>query len=99
MKLAPLSEAKDNLSRLVEYVRRGGRVRIVVRGQPAADLVPIGRQTASDLGDDAVLASLERQGVVKRGTGRLPRDLLRSGPKPRGVPASQTLLAERRSGW
>ena len=42
MKVANLADVKNDLSRFVAQVRRGGRVRILVRGVPAADLVPVG---------------------------------------------------------
>jgi len=50
-------------------------------------------------GPDAALAELERQGVVRRGSGRVPHALLKPGPRLRGVSMADTLAAERRSGW
>lgn len=97
MKVANLARAKDDLSRYVEYVRRGGRVRILVSGVPAADLVPIG--AANDATDDEDLRDLERQGILRRGSGGIPREILRPGPKLRGRPLSETVTAERDSGW
>jgi antitoxin (DNA-binding transcriptional repressor) of toxin-antitoxin stability system len=41
MKIANLANAKNELSKHVAYVRTGGRVRIMVNGIAAADLVPI----------------------------------------------------------
>ena len=100
MKVAKLSEMKDALSRYVDYVRHGGRVRVLVRGLPVADLVPISHAGGGAVGDeDAALAELERQGVVRRGRGRLSRELLKPGPRLRGVALSATVAAERRSGW
>jgi prevent-host-death family protein len=99
MKVANLARAKNDLSRYVEYARRGGRVRILVRGAPAADLVPVSA-SGSDAGDDeAQLAELERQGVIRRGTGNFPRELLRPGPRARGKALSELVAAERKSGW
>lgn len=100
MKVAKLSKMKDELSRYVDYVRHGGRVRVLVRGLPAADLVPIsGTGGGESDGPDAALAELERQGVVRRGSGRVPHALLKPGPRLRGVSMAATLAAERRSGW
>jgi antitoxin (DNA-binding transcriptional repressor) of toxin-antitoxin stability system len=97
MKQVKISDAKNNLSRHLDYVRRGGRIRILDRDTPVADLVPV--QASPEGDDDAqLLASLERRGLLRRGEGGpLPRDLFRPGPGgPRsGVLAS--LLAERRS--
>ncbi len=49
MEKANLSDVKDGLSAYVERVRKGHRVRILVRGVPVADLVPIDTSV-----DDAV---------------------------------------------
>jgi prevent-host-death family protein len=96
MKLATLSKAKNDLSRYVAYVRRGGRVRILVSGTPAADLVPI---PANDDATDDELTALERDGIVRRGAGGVPHMLLRPGPKLRGEPSSVTIASERKAGW
>jgi antitoxin (DNA-binding transcriptional repressor) of toxin-antitoxin stability system len=97
MKVANLAKVKDDLSRYVDYARRGGRVRILVRGVPAAEIVPIAAATAGD--DDAELLELERLGIIRRGTGKISRELLRPGPKVRGKPLSETVIDERKSGW
>jgi prevent-host-death family protein len=97
VKVAKLSDAKNNLSRLVEHVRRGGRVRIMVRGIPAADLVPVAVDEAVP-DDESWLASLEREGVVKRGRGGLPPGLLRPRRRPRGRALSRLVIEERRGG-
>ncbi len=93
MQTTNLTDAKNRLSELVERARSGERVRILVRGTPAADLVPIA--TAGAGGDEDRLASLERRGLIVRGRGAFPELLLEPGPRPRGEPASATLLTER----
>lgn len=98
MKVANLSRAKDDLSRYVAYVRRGGRVRIMVSGVAAADLVPVAGESAEDSPDED-LTALERDGVLKRGPGGIPPEVLRPGPKLRGGPSSATVAAERAGGW
>jgi prevent-host-death family protein len=95
MKTVKLSDAKNSLSRYVEHVRRGGRVRILVRGVPAADLVPIAESSA-DI--EPHLRELERQGLIRRGVGRIPDDLLRPGRKTRGRALSVILVEERSGG-
>jgi|SRR5450432_3421743 antitoxin (DNA-binding transcriptional repressor) of toxin-antitoxin stability system len=97
MKIANLARAKDDLSRYVEYVRRGGKVRILVRGVPAADLVPVRQPSPTD--DDAELAELERLGILRRGSGGVSRELLKPGPRLRGKPSSVTIREERDKGW
>lgn len=98
MKVANLSRAKDELSRYVAYVRKGGRVRIMVSGVAAADIVPV-TGTTQDGPTDTELSDLERHGVLRRGTGGIPSEVLRAGPKLRGTPSSATVTAERDRGW
>ena len=100
MKVANLAKVKDDLSSYVAYVRRGGRVRIFVRGVPAADLVPVQNEgVAQDEKDEAELAELERLGILRRGSGAVSRELLRPGPRLRGKPSSVTIREERDRGW
>lgn len=99
MKTAKVSQLRNALSRFLGYVRRGGRVRVYDRDTPIADIVPV---TASPAGArsaiDATLAQLERQGSVRRGTGRLPADFLtRPRPRPKSS-VLEALLEERREG-
>ncbi len=98
MKVVKITDAKNNLSRHLAYVRRGGSVRIVDRDVPVADLVPVNVGTGS--GDDAkLLEALERDGVLRRGRGGpVPRELLQPGPGRGGARVVDALLEERRSG-
>jgi prevent-host-death family protein len=100
MQIANLSDVKNDLSRYVAQVRRGGSVRILVRGVPVADLVPI--EQGSERGsEDAQLAELERLGLARRGSAIGASDeraLERPGPRVSGGRAVEVLLAERRSG-
>lgn len=101
MRMANLADVKNDLSRFVAQVRRGGRVRILVRGVPAADLVPVERAAGTTQADDAELDELERLGLVRRGAAmnaKEQRELDRPGPRVRGGHAVEALLAERRSG-
>jgi antitoxin (DNA-binding transcriptional repressor) of toxin-antitoxin stability system len=98
MKLVKVSEAKNGLSRHLEYVKRGGRVRILDRDTPVADLVPVEQDgLAGD--DERWLATQQRRGLLKRGTGgRLPADLLRPGPGGPSAGVVDELLEQRRGG-
>lgn len=101
MRIANLAEVKDDLSRFVAQVRKGGRVRILVRGIPAADLVPIEGGSESPEGDELELRELEKLGLVRRGAGASARDereLERPGPRVRSGRAVESLIAERRAG-
>lgn len=97
MKKASITEAKNNLSALIDSVKGGSPVLIVDRGRPVARLEPVSG-AASD--DDARLARLVRDGIVRRARGG-PQKGLFSTPPPRakkGVSAVRTLLDERREG-
>src|SRR4051794_7007897 len=96
MKLVQIAEAKSQLSHHLAYVRRGGTIRIVDRDRPVADLVPI--QADDDSDDDALLARLEKRGLVRRGKGGpVPADLLRPGPAGKRAGVLDALIEERRS--
>ena len=98
MKVANLSDVKNELSRYVELVRRGEQVRILVHGVPAADLVPVTEQRPDKGFSDDETAALERQGIIRRGQGAWPRALDRPGPRVRGNAAVEAVLRERREG-
>jgi antitoxin (DNA-binding transcriptional repressor) of toxin-antitoxin stability system len=99
MKQAKVSELKNNLSRYLSYVKRGGTVRVYDRDRPVAELIPIGRvSTTGSTELDAVLEDLERKGIVRRGTGKLPADFF-TRPLPRARRSVvEALLDERREG-
>lgn len=65
MKTASVTEAKNQLSRLLELVKQGQSVTITDRRIPVARLEPISRQI--DTNTEAHLTRLERQGLIKRG--------------------------------
>lgn len=99
MKVVKITDAKNNLSRHLAYVRRGGRIRIVDRDVPVADLVPVDAGAPAKSDDDVLLVALEREGIVRRGARTyLPNELLEPMKgKPRaGVRLA--LLDERRHG-
>ena len=76
MKEAKISEVKNQLSRYLALVKKGEVVRILDRDVPIAQLVPI---AAAAVGGDALLA-LERKGLIRRGSGKIPRELLSQDP-------------------
>jgi len=90
---------KNNLSRYLAYVRRGGRVTIYNRGTPVAELVPA-RSAAADEPGDRLAANAERlarEGIVRRGSGEAVATLL---TPPEGPPSGvlDALLEDRASG-
>ncbi len=97
MKTASITEAKNGLSALIDRVKAGESVVITDRGVPVAVLEPV----AGQVDWDERLARLERDGLIRRGTGKPPLDLIRTpGPKLRdGASIVDAVLEERRSGW
>jgi prevent-host-death family protein len=96
MTTATITEAKNGLSALIDRVKAGETIVILDRGVPVARLEPV--TALSD--PEGHLRRLERQGLIKRGTGKIPLDLLRE-PPPRstgGMTLTEALLEERRSG-
>jgi prevent-host-death family protein len=89
-----VSDAKNQLSALLARVRRGARIIITDRGVPVAVLGPVTPAEAPAEADEARLARLEREGLIRRGNGKL----IDLGPPvrlPEGVSAVAALLAER----
>lgn len=97
MLIASISEAKNKLSALIDRVKAGESVLIVDRGKPVARLEPA---VAPGENADSKIARLERAGLAKRGSGKLPDDFFtRKLPRPRGgVSVVEVLLEERRQG-
>lgn len=94
MRIASVSEAKNKLSALLDLVRAGESVLIVDRGRPVARLEPA--VSADD--PEGRIARLERAGIVRSGSGRLP-DLDPHPPRARdGASIVAILLEERREG-
>jgi prevent-host-death family protein len=96
MKKASISEAKNNLSALIDRVKGGSPVLIVDRGRPVARLEPV---SGSDPADNR-LARLVREGVVRPARSVPPKHLsARQPPRTKkGVSGVRALLDERRQG-
>ena len=97
MRSASVSEAKNNLSALVDQVQHGETILILDRGRPVARLESV-RGGEDD--PEGRLARLERQGLLRRGSAPPPREILMAKP-PRpsaGASALEALLHERREG-
>ena len=72
MKKASITEAKNNLSALIDGLKGGSPVLIVDRGRPVARLEPV---TAGAQSDEGRLARLVREGLVRPARGKLSRKL------------------------
>jgi len=98
MKKATVAHVKNNLSRYLAYVSCGGRVTIFNRDTPVAELVPVRAASSSNGGElEMHLRRLDREGVVKRGSGSLSRELL-TPPRGKAKGVLKALLEERAAG-
>ncbi|MDO9558190.1 MAG: type II toxin-antitoxin system prevent-host-death family antitoxin [Syntrophales bacterium] len=79
MKTAAVSQLKTFLSGYLANVKAGEEIIVTDRGTPIARLVPINRDETSI--PDRLLR-LEKAGLIKIGTGRLPEDFWQR-PKPK----------------
>jgi len=96
MKTATITEAKNQLSALIDRVRHGETVVITDRGRPVARL----QSVVSDASADPAgrLARLERRGLLRR-AGAPPAKAFRAfARRAKASGALDSLLAERRSG-
>lgn len=96
MRTVTVSKLKASLSEYLRQVKIGEEVLVTERGRPIAKLTPA--VSADPL--PAHLAEMEKQGLIKRGSGKLPKnfwDLPR--PKdPKGL-VVKAVLQERAEGW
>ncbi len=95
MKTAPVSELKARLSEYLNQVKAGMEVLITDRGKPVARLVPIPR--SKNLKES--LVRMEKQGLIKLGSGKLPKDFWRMDrpDDPKGL-VLKALMEEREEG-
>ena len=95
MKTAAISEVKARLSEYLVRVKAGEEVLITDRGRPIARLAPLARAAMAK----ETLARMERQGLIKLGAGKLPKDFWKR-PRvedPKGL-VRKALLEEREAG-
>jgi prevent-host-death family protein len=96
MKKASITEAKNNLSTLIDSLRSGSPVLIVDRGRPVARLEPV--TTGGEGKDNGRLFRLLRDGIVRLRRTVPPHALF--GSQPPGAKAGASvvdeLIAERR---
>lgn len=73
MESAGVADLKARLSEYLARVKSGEEVLVTDRGRPVARLVPVGVETiADDEAETARLTAMEREGLVRLGSGRLP---------------------------
>jgi prevent-host-death family protein len=96
MKKVSITEAKNNLSALIDGLKAGSPVLILNRGRPVARLEPI----SGSRPDDERLARLVREGIVRPRRKPLSRKFFTEElPKAKdGVSVVAALIQERREG-
>ena len=73
MESAGVADLKARLSEYLARVKSGEEVLVTDRGRPVARLVPVGVETApNDETETARLKAMEREGLVRLGSGSLP---------------------------
>ena len=99
MKRASITEARNNLSALIDGLRRGSGVLIVDRGRPVARLEPVTGGQDDARGDDRI-ARLIRDGLVRPARAPLSASFLETRPPSarKGASALRALLEERQQG-
>ena len=95
MQTTSITELKNSLSAYLRNVKAGEEVLITDRGRPIARLVPV---SPSDSIEER-MDDLERRGLLKRGTGKLPEDFweMPRMEDPEGL-VLKGLLQEREEG-
>jgi prevent-host-death family protein len=96
MKTTAVANLKARLSRYLRLVKTGEEILITERNVPVAKIVPVG-QLGSDLGS---LRDLEHQGLLRLGSGRLPKGFwkLPRGKDPKAA-VRRAAREERDRGW
>ncbi len=95
IKITAISKLKAHLSEYLNQVKGGNEVLITDRGKPVARLVPILRRKSVT----ESMARMEKQGLLKLGSGKLPKDFW-SMPRPEDPKGLilKALLEEREGG-
>lgn len=78
MKIASITETKNQLSALLDAVRHGETVLITDRDKPVARLEPVVPDKPSDA--NSHLARLERNGIIRRAAASPTKLLLKQRP-------------------
>ena len=89
-----VSELKANLSRYLREVRRGGEFQVLDRGEPIAWLKPTEWSPTNEGEEEAVIAKLIADGVLRAGKGECEK-ILEQPPLELGVSILEALLEDR----
>lgn len=97
MKKASITEAKNNLSALIDRVKGGSPILIVDRGRPVARLESVHEPSPDG---DGRLARLVRDGIVRPARAAVRKTLFETKPPrlKKGASGVRALVEERRDG-
>ncbi|MBI2358350.1 MAG: type II toxin-antitoxin system Phd/YefM family antitoxin [Deltaproteobacteria bacterium] len=93
MKQARVSDLKNQLSRYLDYVRNGETVLVLDRKVPVAELRPVTEKVSN-----GKLMNLERKGIIRRGSGRLPKKFFTAKLAGKEARVLEALMEERDEG-
>ena len=93
---AAVADLKAQLSRYLSRVKGGQEILVTERGVPIARLVPAEK---TDAGLES-LRDLQRQGLIRLGTGTLPKEIWSTGrARDRKASLRKAVAEERGGGW
>jgi prevent-host-death family protein len=98
MESAGVAQLKARLSEYLSRVKAGEEVLVTDRGRPVARLVPVGYVSDNEA-ELARLRAMEREGLVRLGSGRLPAGFFeKERPADPGALLREAVLEEREEG-
>ena len=100
MKRVTVRELEKDLRRHLNLVRTGETLVVTDGNGPIAEIRPSGLPAAPPSGrtaesDEDALRELERKGIIRRGTGRIPAGVLNSIRVPKEARIIEAILEER----
>ncbi|HVT43684.1 MAG TPA: type II toxin-antitoxin system prevent-host-death family antitoxin [Thermoanaerobaculia bacterium] len=97
MKTASVTDTKNRLSAILKQVQEGETYLILDRGKPIARLEPVVSESRTS---EHRRGDLERRGLLRRGRGKVRREILDTEPPrlPGKVSAVALLIEERAEG-
>lgn len=100
MESTGVADLKARLSEYLSRVKAGEEVLVTDRGRPVARLVPVDtRADPDDEAETARLRAMEREGLVRVGSGRLPEGFFeKERPADPGGLLREAALEERERG-
>jgi prevent-host-death family protein len=93
MKKANISDLKNNLSKYLDFVRKGEMVEILDREIPVAVIVSISEVEGKSR--EGRILELERKGILRRGDSSVVLSLQKTPPPGKQTGALKALLEER----